>query len=222
MPSDPSKLHDAIRHVLADDEHGIPKWATEMDIGNNLDTQSVEELEERLAEVENVLAMEVDKFGFSEKQVRNLLTFMRARRTLILNRIAVVSQQQRMKELEETVREKVNDPATQNMIADMVSESARQLERDTRRVRESEESVRWQKLEQRERIWNMRKSLLEREPVAVLIGGLLLLGIAIVLVLAMFTHTTVPEIVSSAFLLVLGYFFGQSNSRSGESRGKSD
>ncbi|MGX1809698.1 hypothetical protein ACWIGI_28590 [Nocardia sp. NPDC055321] len=74
-----------------------------------------------------------------------------------------------------------------------------------------------QKVELAERKWAMRRSLLEREPAAVLIGGLLLIVIGGALLVAMFTHTEVPELVASAFLLILGFFFGQSSSGKGDS-----
>ncbi len=59
--------------------------------------------------------------------------------------------------------------------------------------------------------------MLEREPAAVLVGGVLLVVISIALIVAMFAHTPVPEIVSSGFLLILGFFFGQNSSRGGGS-----
>ena len=37
------------------------------------------------------------------------------------------------------------------------------------------------------------------------------------LIIAMFSHTDVPEIVASGFLLILGFFFGQNSSRGGSS-----
>ncbi|GAB2531684.1 hypothetical protein [Nocardia heshunensis] len=46
-----------------------------------------------------------------------------------------------------------------------------------------------QRIEVQERRWQMRKSLLDREPAAVLIGGLLLFTLSVGLMIAMFTHT---------------------------------
>jgi uncharacterized membrane protein len=47
---------------------------------------------------------------------------------------------------------------------------------------------------------------------ATLIGAVLLVVLTVVLVIAMFTRTTVPELISNAFLIILGYFFGQASS----------
>ena len=63
-------------------------------------------------------------------------------------------------------------------------------------------------LEAMERRWSLLGRLLAKEFVATVIGGLLLLGLAAALVLAMFLDQPATEIVSSSFLLILGYFFG--------------
>ncbi|NQE88928.1 hypothetical protein [Nocardia terpenica] len=73
------------------------------------------------------------------------------------------------------------------------------------------------RLDVQERKWRIRKSVLDREPAAVLIGGVLLAVITLGLIVAMFIHTPVPEILSSAFLLILGFFFGQTTSRGSKS-----
>lgn len=68
------------------------------------------------------------------------------------------------------------------------------------------ERLKLELLERRSAVW---RSFLERESAATIIGAVLLVILAISLIAAMFVGTPVPEIVSSAFLLVLGYFFGQ-------------
>lgn len=57
------------------------------------------------------------------------------------------------------------------------------------------------------------QSFLARESIASVVGSVLLLVFAIVLVVAMFKGTQVTEIVSNAFLVLLGYFFGQTVAR---------
>lgn len=49
-----------------------------------------------------------------------------------------------------------------------------------------------------------------KESIASILGGFLLLVMSISFIAAMFTGTEVSNIVESAFLLILGYFFGQS------------
>jgi CheY-like chemotaxis protein len=63
----------------------------------------------------------------------------------------------------------------------------------------------------RAEIWH---SFLARESMASIVGGLLLVVLSVALIVAMFTNTAPPEVVVNAFLLILGYFFGQSAARS--------
>jgi len=57
------------------------------------------------------------------------------------------------------------------------------------------------------------QSFIARESIASIVGSLLLLMFAVTLIVAMFRGTTVTEVVQSAFLIILGYFFGQSAGR---------
>jgi hypothetical protein len=52
------------------------------------------------------------------------------------------------------------------------------------------------------------RELLEKESVATIVGAYLLVLLSGVIVISMFTKTQLTEIVTSSFLLVLGYFFG--------------
>ena len=61
----------------------------------------------------------------------------------------------------------------------------------------------------RSEIW---QSWLARESVASIIGGVLLVLITIILLIAMFFKLTIPDIISNSFLVILGYFFGQATS----------
>ena len=72
----------------------------------------------------------------------------------------------------------------------------------------SEASV--ERLERRLRVW---KSFLERESMATVVGSILLILLTVCLLIAMFFGVQASEVVSNAFLLILGYFFGQTVSR---------
>ncbi|GHO65730.1 hypothetical protein KSC_046220 [Ktedonobacter sp. SOSP1-52] len=65
------------------------------------------------------------------------------------------------------------------------------------------------------------KTFVERESVSTILGALLLLIIVISLIAAMFNHVTSPEILNNAFLVILGYFFGQTVGKI-DSKGKSN
>lgn len=59
-----------------------------------------------------------------------------------------------------------------------------------------------------ERRWDIWRRVLVREPVAVVIGSLILLLLTVTLVVATMAGIPVPEILTNAFLVLLGYFFG--------------
>ncbi|GHO75591.1 hypothetical protein KSD_33620 [Ktedonobacter sp. SOSP1-85] len=82
-------------------------------------------------------------------------------------------------------------------------------------------TLRQRKAEVRELEWKLWRSLIERESVSTIIGALLLLIIVVALIAAMFYHATSPEILNNAFLVILGYFFGQTVGKI-DGKGKSD
>ncbi|MEV0683186.1 hypothetical protein AB0I35_04885 [Nocardia sp. NPDC050378] len=154
---------------------------------------------------------------------RVALQYLRRLRGAYASRITALEQLERMDDIKDVVEENVVDPAVRQQLSEMVTELARQQNELASKIEAQDNfEVREQKriniMKQR---WDARKAMLEREPAAVLVGGLLLLGIAVALIVAMFTHTEVPEILASGFLLILGFFFGQNSSR-GESSGDSN
>ncbi len=114
----------------------------------------------------------------------------------------------------------MRDPVEQGALVAKIEDMLRatlaesdQLEQSAPRVDEARErSVRLQ-LEVAERKAAIRRSWLERESVASMIGAFLLLALGIALIVARFIGATPPEIVTTAPLLILGYFFGQTTNR---------
>ena len=96
-----------------------------------------------------------------------------------------------------------------------------QAEVDAARVEAKERELQLQ-IQIRERKAAIYRSFLERESVASVVGALLLLALAATLIIGMFTHVTAPDIVANAFLLILGYFFGQAATRDRKSSERSD
>jgi hypothetical protein len=64
--------------------------------------------------------------------------------------------------------------------------------------------------ERKSQVW---RSFLERESIASILGAVLLVALALTLVVAMFSGTNPSEVVTNSFLIILGYFFGQTVSR---------
>lgn len=130
--------------------------------------------------------------------------------------IARLSAQEQISGIRDAVEASVEDIGVRQELSRFIENQQQEL---AAKIREMDDGLTAdaRRLILQERRWRMRRSLLEREPAAVLIGGLLLTVIATALLIGMFTNTAVPEIVSSAFLLILGFFFGQtaSTGRSG-------
>ncbi|MCE0768114.1 hypothetical protein LWC35_35250 [Pseudonocardia kujensis] len=68
--------------------------------------------------------------------------------------------------------------------------------------------------ERKAKVW---RSFLERESVASILGSIILAGLTITMIIAMFIDRPVPELLSNTFLVVIGYFFGQAASKSSSS-----
>lgn len=135
-------------------------------------------------------------------------------RMALLERIATLAPKEHMDQIREEVHAKVHDPQVRQYLSNLVLEFSRQQQELAAKLQAQEdaEGKELRRIELQERKWHMRKSLLDREPAAVLVGGLLLLLMTSALIIAMFLHTPVPETVTSAFLLILGFFFGQTMS----------
>ncbi|MGW5513497.1 hypothetical protein [Nocardia africana] len=133
---------------------------------------------------------------------------------LAIDRLADSAQ---IREIKQAVEQKVSDPQVQQELSDLLSEiQKRRDELDAELNAEaSAEAREIRKIELAKRRWEVRKSMLEREPAAVLIGGTLLGLLTLALIVAMFVHTPVPEVLTSMVLLILGFFFGQTTSGKG-------
>ncbi|WP_327096979.1 hypothetical protein OIE68_45135 [Nocardia vinacea] len=118
------------------------------------------------------------------------------------------------------VAETVEDAGVRDKLSELVSKLDEQQQRIDELARDGEGGkAAMSRLEYRKELWRMRKSMLDREPAAVLLGGLLLVVFGGTLIAAMFLHTEISQIISSAFLMILGFFFGQTSSRRSQDDG---
>ncbi|MFF4194198.1 hypothetical protein [Nonomuraea sp. NPDC001831] len=143
------------------------------------------------------------------------LPILLERKRAVIDRIRVVYPQEQLQDVQEVVSRKVDDPEVRDelygMISSLLSEQ-RALAEQTAASQLDDIDMALRDIEISERKWRMRWSFLEREPVAILIGAVLLILLGVALVIAMFTATAIPELVASAFLVILGFFFGQTTS----------
>lgn len=208
-----------------------------MDLGQGqIDAQSLAELKDSLDRVNLAIANPGQfgtlgiKFSASARAIIarttaegtitvGALPILIERKRLILDRIRVLVPQEQLEEFLGTIEEKVKDPQVRQELSNLLSGymvEQQRIAQEAEKVAYSDLDLALHEVEIRERKWRMRKSLLEREPVAVLIGGLLLFLLTGSLVVGMFMKIQAPEILANAFLLILGFFFGQSASGGGK------
>jgi hypothetical protein len=158
--------------------------------------------------------------GAPEGQITiGALPVLLERKSMILRRIAVLRPQAQLSDLEKVVANTVEDPQERKSLLKSIEISkeeavvhARSLQLQAEQTdQERERSMRLQ-VELKERTSALRRSWFERESVASIVGALLLVSLGAALIVSMFTHTLPSQIITSSFLLILGYFFGQAGS----------
>lgn len=154
-----------------------------------------------------------------------ILPTLLERKKLILDRIRLSEDSEKVESLQDLIHRKVADEETQDRLKkelnNYISESQNLKEQyqqvinaQSAQLEESEA----EKLKLSVELWERRSkvllSFLERESAATIIGAVLLIIIAVGHLAALGFEFTIPETLDSAFLLILGYFFGQSTSKS--------
>lgn len=161
----------------------------------------------------------------------DILPILLERRTRIIARIRHLEIQADVSKIEEEIAKSSGDPTTQRNLEEELEEKrledtrleqTRLRDRQPRSTagtnrefgdgidsRDRDDQDLWLQVELQARKTAIRQSWFARESVASLVGGILLLALATTMIIAMFSGTTVSEIVSNAFLVILGYFFGQ-------------
>lgn len=160
---------------------------------------------------------------------RGILQLLLSRKKLILERIRILSANEKI----ESIQDLINQVDDENVkfklnqeVADLKDEAQRLREQSKEVEQEqTQEAIKTQTelerlkielFERRSKVWF---SLLERESAATILGGVLLLIIMVAHVTAIFSKFSIPEILNNAFLIILGYFFGQSTNDKPRRRG---
>ena len=147
------------------------------------------------------------------------------RKSLVLERIQELKGVEEVDDLRVLIEENVEE-SKRNEIIKKIEHAGQEANKWRQKAREVEEEQSLEQsrveaelarmeaegalFEKRARVW---QALLARESVATVIGSILLLIIAVALILAMFFGIETTEIIDNAFLVLLGYFFGQTVSR---------
>ncbi|GIJ10959.1 hypothetical protein ACFFMR_17105 [Micromonospora andamanensis] len=144
-----------------------------------------------------------------------ILPILLERRMHILARIRALEVEQEVSNLEEELAQSSDDAEKSRLIEDELEEKRgeetllqERLTGGAGVANSGREELLFQ-VELQARKTAIRQSWFARESVASLVGGLLLMVLATTMIVAMFAGTTVSDIISNAFLVILGYFFGQ-------------
>jgi hypothetical protein len=145
-----------------------------------------------------------------------VLPLLLRRKKLILERISALRPEEQLASVREAVADRIDDGELKQQVLGLLDERLAAERELTQKLRQEADAVRFTdvermrfEMEARERRSEIYKSMLERETVAGVIGPVLLFLLAAALTIAMFTHTPISSSVSDSFLLILGYFFGQ-------------
>ncbi|MGK7897881.1 MAG: hypothetical protein AB4372_30750 [Xenococcus sp. (in: cyanobacteria)] len=153
-----------------------------------------------------------------------ILPTLLERKKIILDRIRLLEKNEKVETLQEFINKKVIDKE----VKENLTKELNQYITESQDIKEQYQQVIKAQSEQLEKsdsekmklsmeLWERRSkvllSFLERESAATIIGAILLIIIALAYVASLVFGISIPETLNSAFLLILGYFFGQSTNR---------
>lgn len=161
-----------------------------------------------------------DTVGYGFNAFSNLIN----RKKAILDLIKTISRNEKINSLEDlinnvsdtTLRKKIDKELKElEKQTDAIEEQERELSKEEKDFENSKKQLEISKtklelLEKKSQIW---LTILAKESVASIIGATLLIIISICLLIAMFFGIETTKIIESAFLLILGYFFGHAVSK---------
>ncbi len=206
--------HEAKRFISAQEYDYIINQHKFFDLSKKLveskiKTQDLYELKLSLSEIENIIKIEEDT-------IKSVELFLLQKKRLILDRIQEISSYKKIENLQDMVNRLPEEEVKQNLITELESlrEGAEKYQQEVQDIsaRETEAKIKLEQqhidgLERKSKIW---LSFLQRESAASIIGGLVLLMLTLALIGGMIFGRE-SQILSNGFLVILGYFFGQSS-----------
>jgi hypothetical protein len=233
----------AQRAILLDQAHKVfepqlcsLKLGEEQILGQTLDEleQSLESVNEAIKNHEAFTSVKIAAVGelgtfaitnsASDYQFElNILPILLERKKIILDRIRFLKRDENLQDFRALIQNVADDELRTKLgsAIEKLEDESQKLQKETNQVvREQKQEelnanaeIAKLSIEQFERKSKVWLSFLARESVATIIGSFLLVIITITLIVAMFLKIPVTEIISSGFLLILGYFFGQTVSK---------
>ncbi|WP_406637950.1 hypothetical protein [Amycolatopsis sp. WGS_07] len=203
-----------------------------------LQTQSVDELRSSLVRLDAVIVRQRKKLALHKEALaaengtkacadtlrkvnahRSALKLSLERREQILELINGLTVGQEIGKLRNAVSG-VDDAGTKEefhrLLGEFESKTGEidgELKETSRKIAEVEAAAMASEIDKYERKAKVWQNFLAKESVATYVGAAILLIMCLAVVAAMFAAVEINQVLSSAFLLVLGYFFGQSTGK---------
>ena len=205
---------------------------------SSLETQSVEELHASLDRLDAVIAEQRKKLALNKEALaaegtlkgrsdvqrkvnasRSALKISLERREQVLELINGLTVGQEIDKLRNAVSG-VDDAGTKEKFHQLLGEFESktgeidgELKETSRKIAEVKAAALAAEIDKYERKAKVWQNFLAKESVATYVGAAILLVMSLSVVAAMFAHVEINQVLSSAFLLILGYFFGQSTGK---------
>jgi len=207
------------RKSLLNEEFSLEEKLETLGLGKNQVErhQTVKELENSLNRLNDYVSeINLSPFTMSGVFINRCIN---ERKKLILDRICFLKGEQIKTVVEDTSenhsKEEIRDQVD-SLVAGMeeAKKEARKIDEDEKESEKkfwlAQEEMKIKSRESTSKIW---LSFLAKESMASILGGLLLLAILTAQLIAIFHDLKVPDILNNSFLVILGYFFGQSASK---------
>jgi hypothetical protein len=183
--------------------------------------QRINGLKEEILNIDNLISRQDDHSPFF-MSVDNLVDWrikkasLLKEKRLILEQINELTSDKKIETIQELVKQ-LPDEKLKRKLTDELSELNRgnvTYKQEMQGVFEAEAKIKLEQqridgLERKSKIW---LSFLQRESAASIIGGIVLLMLTVALISGMICGKE-SQILSNGFLVILGYFFGQSSSK---------
>ncbi len=193
---------------------------------SSMSTKNLQQLEESLKDIDSVIKYIAEKNVIDKNEAtvkRIFIDTMFEKRSRILKRIKELEVKENIDKIASEAKSDSEIELKQqlNKLLEVIEKGQNHLqENEQSRMAIQEEITR--RREEREAFrerWAIWKSFLERESVSTIIGALLLVLITGTQIIATFTHIGTPQILDNGFLILLGYFFGQTVAKASSRKG---
>ncbi|MBE9066427.1 hypothetical protein IQ260_07155 [Leptolyngbya cf. ectocarpi LEGE 11479] len=217
---------DNIKSTVQDDKtlRNYEKVLAEAGLSKEqIESYTLEQLDQYLETANSIIqapeALGVAEFSLLGASTKvTVLPLVLSRKKMILDRINLLRSQEKIVSLRDLVNKKVGDDELRLKLVDelqTLEDEAQKLREQSTKVEEaleiekSKREYEITKMEMLERRSKVFLSFLERESAATITGIILLIMITIAQICALFFNIPPSDILNNAFLLILGYFFGQ-------------